>query len=257
MSQQFETRVARLDRERRYHDERFGADCRQRARKYYAIDAAGERYRELLNSIPPEAEVLEYGCGTGSQGFELARRGVTVTGIDLSPVAIRQASQEAARQQVEVSLREMDAEAMSFSRHTFDAVCGSGILHHLELDRALAEVRRVLKPGGWAVFTEPLGANPAINLYRRLTPSMRTTDEHPLVARDFDLMRQYFADVEAEPYNLTALAGVLAHRLPSGERAVAGLHRLDQRLFRRSTTARAWAWVAVITLRKSTMASVR
>src|SRR3546814_1101008 len=79
----------------------------------------------------------------------------------------------------------MNAEAMTFPDDSFDLVFGSGIIHHLDIDRAFGEIARVLRPGGRAVFIEPLGLNPAIELYRRFTPSARTPDEHPLLRRDF------------------------------------------------------------------------
>ena len=67
------------------------------AEKFYeAGDASGERYRSLLAQIGTDAKVLEYGCGTGSAAFDLAARGVAVTGIDISPVAIAAAESEAA-----------------------------------------------------------------------------------------------------------------------------------------------------------------
>lgn len=97
---------------------------------------------------------------------------------------------------------------------------------------------------------EPLGHNPAIDLYRRLTPKMRSADKHPLVMDDFELAPHYFGEVEVESYNLTALGGVVLRRVPRGSAAIARLHRIDQRLFDRSSIARQWAWVAVVSLRE-------
>jgi SAM-dependent methyltransferase len=70
----------------------------------------------------------------------------------------------------------MDAESLGFDEGSFDVVVGSGILHHLALRQS-----RVLRPDGCAVFVDPLGHNIFIRLYRKLTPSMRTADEHPLL----------------------------------------------------------------------------
>ena len=66
-----------------------------------------------------------------------------------------------------VSFLVMDAESMKFEDKTFDVVYGSGILHHLNIDKAYRELARVLKPDGVAIFIEPLGHNPLINLYRK------------------------------------------------------------------------------------------
>src|SRR3546814_13720576 len=74
----------------------------------------------------------------------------------------------------------MNAEAMDFPDDSFDLVFGSGIIHHLDIDRAFAEIARVLRPGGRAVFVEPPGLNPAIEIYRRLTPGAPPPAAHPL-----------------------------------------------------------------------------
>jgi SAM-dependent methyltransferase len=77
-----------------------------------------------------------------------------------------------------------DAHHTPYPDAAFDLVIGDGILHHLDLDVALGEVHRVLKPGGRAVFREPRLDNPLLKLFRRLTPSARTEDERPLDAAD-------------------------------------------------------------------------
>src|SRR3546814_4334755 len=59
---------------------------------------------------------------------------------------------------------------------------------------------RVLRPGGRAVFIEPLGLNPAIELYRRFTPSARTPDEHPLLRRDFRRFDAAFGSTRSEEH---------------------------------------------------------
>jgi len=73
-------------------------------------------------------------------------------------------------------------------------VCGSGTLHHLYIDAAFKELVRVLKPNGCVVFFEPLGHNFLINLYRKLTPSMHSEDEHPLLAK----MLNYFGNISSK-----------------------------------------------------------
>jgi SAM-dependent methyltransferase len=74
----------------------------------------------------------------------------------------------------------MDAHRLDFPDNYFDVAFGSGILHHLYLPRALAELRRVLKPDGLALFGEPLDNNPVGRVVRHLTPWAPTADETPL-----------------------------------------------------------------------------
>src|SRR4029077_19868431 len=102
---------------------------------YVLATAWDNRYHSLLSTVRPGDRVLEYGCGTGSAAFELAERGAHVVGIDISPVAVDEARRVAAeRQSGDAEFRVMNAEALEFPDGAFDLVCGSGILHHLDLD---------------------------------------------------------------------------------------------------------------------------
>src|SRR5205807_1094253 len=87
-----------------------------------------------------------------------------------------------------------DAHATTFPDDSFDLIVGVAILHHLDLEVALREIRRVLRPGGRAVFLEPLWHNPLLRLGRRLTPSARTPDEHPLTVQDWELCHAIFPE---------------------------------------------------------------
>ena len=247
-----ENTAARLDRERSFHDDRFAAEHRSSTAKYYAVDSGGRRYADLVETeVRSGAAVLEYGCGTGSKAFGLARTGARVVGVDISHVGVVSATEVAALEEVDARFVQMDAEQLAFAGDTFDVVCGSGILHHLDLDRSTAELQRVLRPGGVAVFYEPLGTNPLINLYRRLTPSMRTPDEHPLVQADLRLMEQRFDEVSVEHHSFLSLAGAVLRRVPVlGGRMVRLLQVIDGALFRFVPWSRRLAWVVVIRLRR-------
>ena len=133
----------------------------------------------------------------------------------------------------------MDASNLTFPENTFDLVFGSGIVHHPDTRQSAQEVSRVLRPGRNAVFAEPMGSNPLINLYRKMTPNVRTPGEHPLVTTDLKIMRQYFRSVETTYFGLTALAAMplrttnvgttvrgLFEAIDTGIFAVPGLNRL-------------------------------
>jgi ubiquinone/menaquinone biosynthesis C-methylase UbiE len=94
--------------------------------------------------------LLDLACGPGHLCAAAARRGARVTGFDLSSTMI----DEARSRNPEVTFREGDAAALPFPDASFDAVTiGFGMLHFAEPDRALAEARRVLAPGGRLAFT--------------------------------------------------------------------------------------------------------
>jgi SAM-dependent methyltransferase len=97
--------------------------------------------------------VLEVGCGAGIDLIRFARNGAACTGIDVAPSSVALAARNAAIEQLPVDLLVADGEALPFKSESFDLVYAHGVVQYTTDDRALvAECRRVLKPGGRAVF---------------------------------------------------------------------------------------------------------
>ncbi|HEX4566937.1 MAG TPA: methyltransferase domain-containing protein [Vicinamibacterales bacterium] len=97
--------------------------------------------------------VLEVGCGAGTDLMRFAKAGASVTGVDVAPSAVALAKQNFAQQGVEADLREADGEQLPFADGSFDFVYAHGVVQYTANDRALVdEVRRVMAPGGTAVF---------------------------------------------------------------------------------------------------------
>ena len=107
----------------------------------------------------------------------------------------------------------MNAENTKFDSNVFDIIVGMGIIHHLDLLNSYRELSRILINDGHAVFVEPLGHNPLINLYRIFTPKIRTEDEHPLKIKDIKLIEKYFHNVHIEYYSLFVLLAVPFRKL--------------------------------------------
>lgn len=243
----------RLEREREFHDARFGDDDEGRpSDRFYQINAASDRYyRDIIDRLPEGSKVLDYGCGAGAYcAYYAAEVGHDVTAVDLSPVAIEQAKQQAEERGLaeRITFQVMNAEELSFPDDSFDAVGGLGVLHHLNLSAALENVRRVMKPDGLAFFVEPLGHNPAINQFRRRTPEQRTPDEHPLVVGDLDLISDQFAECDATFFHLLGLLAIPVMNRSFAEGLLRRLDHWDQALFRHVKHARRYAWMVGLEL---------
>lgn len=240
----------RLEREAAFHDQLYAddRDARAASEKYYSVlDTCRREYFDRITTGAGGSRVLEYGCGPGGHAALLANAGASVVAIDVSSEAIRQAKRRLSPE-LGIEVLEMNAEAMTFAGDHFDLVCGSGILHHLDLAKAFAEIRRVLRPGGRAVFVEPLGHNPIINAYRRFTPSMRSADEHPLMQHDLDRANDHFDSVELDYYSLTTLAAVPLRKTKLFGPVSNGLERLDEMVMRSLPFARRFSWNVLIEL---------
>jgi len=242
------------ERERAFHDVAFAESTRASVGGFYTITGSSRRaFRDCLAGEGLTGKrILEYGSGAAAEAFFLAHEGAQVVGIDISPVAVEQGRERAAREGLEdrIEFRVMDAEHLEFADQTFDIVCGSAILHHLDISLAYREIARVLRPGGAAVFVEPLGHNPVINAYRRRTPALRTEDEHPLLMRDLEQAREYFRDVDTSFFHLSSLAAIPFRERSWFPTLLSGLESLDQRLFRIAPSVQKHAWMAVIRMAK-------
>jgi SAM-dependent methyltransferase len=98
-------------------------------------------------------KVLDVGCGAGTDLARFARGGAAVTGVDVSASAIALAKANFAQQGLTGDLREADGEHLPFPDNAFDVVYAHGVVQYTANDRALVgECRRVLKPGGTAIF---------------------------------------------------------------------------------------------------------
>lgn len=139
----------------------------------------------------------------------------------------------------------MDAEATSFKNDNFDVIVGTGILHHLDLERSCKELTRILKKDGHIVFSEPLGHNPFFNLYRKLTPKMRTEDEHPLKIKDLKLIESYFEKTENEYFSLFTLLVVPFRESAFYSPLYAILKKIDELIFI-IPFFRRYAWMVIV-----------
>jgi len=131
----------------------------------------------LSSHLKPGMTVLELGCGAGYFTQELARSGADIVAIDVSPELLEIARTNCSSSNVQYQIQ--NAYALSYSEAVFDSVVGSSVLHHLEIEEALCDIYRVLKPGGTIYFTEPNMLNPQIAIQKNIPWIKRKLGDSP------------------------------------------------------------------------------
>jgi 2-polyprenyl-3-methyl-5-hydroxy-6-metoxy-1,4-benzoquinol methylase len=149
-------------------------------------------------------DVLELGCGTGILARQLLEFGNTVTGLDISEVAIAQLPQEI--QGVVATLP-----SIPLPDRRFDVVVGTEVLEHIDDDRGcVKEAVRVLRPGGRAYFAVPnncLGPDEEPEHIRKYTPE---TLETLLSPYGYVFMETFIEEFMISPGQMIALPTILA-----------------------------------------------
>jgi 2-polyprenyl-3-methyl-5-hydroxy-6-metoxy-1,4-benzoquinol methylase len=198
--------------EREHAEQRYSGHFEhEQNRKYYSVARRSSLFVDswISENCGPGRNVLDYCCGTGSISMKAASAGGTVTGVDISPSAIKHCIDESREKGFfsRCSFYAMDAENLTFDDNSFDAILCMGVLHHLDLEVAYRNLARVLRPNGQILCLEALGHNPLIQLYRNLTPQMRTEweKEHILTMNDIKKARAYFHDVKISFFHLATL----------------------------------------------------
>ncbi len=148
----------------------------------YALEYA----YHLLGDVTGKT-VLEFGCGDGMNTVMLTKRGAKVIAFDISAELV-----DLARKRLEangcdgVELLLGSAHALPLPDESVDVIFGMAILHHLDLEIAAREVRRVLRKGGRGIFEEPIRNSKSIAWVRQFFPQQADVSpfERPLTEQE-------------------------------------------------------------------------
>jgi len=207
-----------------------------------------ESYRFLMDVLKEKGRgkvILDYGCGVGIHSLWLKSYAKELTGIDLSNNSL-----DIARRKVKkVKFFLMDCEKMKFKDNSFDVVFDGGTFSSLDLNKALPELARVLKPDGFLVGIETLGHNPVLNLKRRLNKIVgKRTEwaiEHIFRMEDLEKVKRYFCKVEVNFFHLISWVTFPFLGLPGGKFLLRLFEGMDKFLLKIFPFLRKYSFKAV------------
>jgi|GEM_PF-2522587 len=154
----------------------------------------------FLKSRQSEVRVLDCGCGHGVLSVLLAKLGVQVTAVDISPNSIKITRRLAYANEVgeKIDLLVAALEHLPFKDGRFDYVFGTRVLHHVDIMSAGVQLSRILKAKGGGIFWECTEKNPILRFARKhirrliSMPKFGTKHEHPLTKEEIDSLGRNF-----------------------------------------------------------------
>jgi len=239
-------------REKEFHNELHTLNKKRFENKFYkATYNLYEDFFDVLKKKIRFKDVLECGCGTGNFAEQVSNfKPKKLVAIDISEEAIKKAKSEKKSEENKIDYRVENCENSNLSSDAFDIIYGLGILHHLNLNKSLKELNRMLKKGGTMLFAEPMATNPIINIYRKFTPKARSADEHPLVFQDIKLIESMFKNVEAKYYGFLTLIFFPFYKSPENSKLFRLISGID-RMILKTKYLRFLAWSVLIKAEKN------
>lgn len=233
----------RTKSEAEFHDERILETDEKRLS--YAYRSVPDVYE--LTHVPPSLNagaVLEIGWFRGDEAVSLRRFAGNYTGIDISSAAIKHCSALGLGSNFRFVVDDA-SDLAAVADGSVDYAFGNGVLHHLDLERFAANFARVLAPGGYGRFIEPAQGNLLIRTFRKLTPNLRTPDEHPFDAASFTYLARHLR-VEV---GFHALLRPYVPMLFCNRKIATDVSRWADEKLLRLPALRSQAWLLCITLR--------
>jgi ubiquinone/menaquinone biosynthesis C-methylase UbiE len=142
----------------------FGSNPEGRMEEYPCTEKEKLRCRiirqEISKHVKRNYKMLEVAAGNGWASFPLIKKGFDVVVTDKEDFRIKQLKENSKKIGKKVKIVQCDAEDLPFPKNSFDLVFCIDSLHHMNPQKVLKEIRRVLKPGGKIIITEKNYLNP-------------------------------------------------------------------------------------------------
>jgi ubiquinone/menaquinone biosynthesis C-methylase UbiE len=217
---------------------------------FYLTPAQDYAY-QLMGDLDGK-KVLELGGGMGVSAIILARAGAQITVIDISEQRVnwmkRLVEQTQLQDRIEVLL--MSAEKLSFPEHTFDIVYSNAVLIHIDKTQVAQDAYRILKPGGKAIFVEPLKYHPLVNLYRyTLAPKIWREIANYFSSKDLVQLGSYYSSYTHREFYLCSFLSFYwefgKRNLPRFQRSLSRWHKVDLLILRWFPFLKIFCWFTV------------
>lgn len=161
--------------------------------------------------------LLDFGSGPGENALRFTKIGYQIEGFDISEsnVAVSRKLFEKYDCADKGNFQVSPAEILPYQDNTFDMIVGVDILHHVDIKKSVTECKRVLRPGGTAIFREPVEV-PVLDAIRNLSivkffaPKTKsfelhiTDDERKLNSEDIKIVKSIFPSTEIKRYSILA-----------------------------------------------------
>ncbi len=192
----------------------------------------------LIEKYCSGKKILDFGCGNGVHSGFIAQNSSEVIGIDLSKPSLEIARKKIRAEGLEEKIKfiKMDCEKLDFPDNSFDVIFDGGTFSSIDLNKALPELARVLKPDGVLIGIETFGHNPMANLKRKLN---KLTGKRTSWAADhifsFDRLEQskkYFGKVEIFYFHFVSWMFFPILKFSIGKQVYGAIEKVDNFLFK-------------------------
>lgn len=237
--------LTREQKEAAFHDARIGTADETR-KLGYAYASVRDVY--AFTNVPPDrldGSVLELGCFRGARASALDGFSGRFVGIDISQSAVDHCRALDLPSNFEFRVDNANVLA-TIPDGSIDYAFGDGVLHHLDLTMLGPALARKLSADGYARFIEPAQGNFMLRAFRKLTPQMRTPDEHPFDRASIELLQQHFRVAITHQALLRPLLPMLFF---NSKRVTSAVRWVDTRLLA-NPLLQGQAWLLMIELRK-------